>query len=92
MKILAISTNIGDTTAYLAEEGTRVDDLVRRRVVQWVLVKADYSGAALLLEVPDIETARATVEALPVAAHGLTRFELTPVVEPPAHFEGGAAR
>jgi hypothetical protein len=83
MKILAISTNTSDTTAYLAEEGTRVDDLIQQGVVEWVLVKADWSGAALLLDVPDVDTARATVESLPIAAHGLTRFALTPVVEPP---------
>jgi hypothetical protein len=83
MKVLAISTNTGDTSAYLAEEDARVGELVRQGVVQWVLVKADWSGAALLLDVPDVATARATVEALPVAARRLTSFDLTPVVEPP---------
>ncbi len=84
MKVLAISTNTGDTTAYLADEGAAVERLARQGVVEWVLVKADWSGAVLLLEVPDVETARATVEALPIAAHGLTRFDLTPVLDPPA--------
>jgi hypothetical protein len=83
MKVLAISTNTGDTTAYLADEGAAVERLARQGVVEWVLVKADWSGAVLLLEVPDLETARATAEALPIAAHGLTRFDLTPVVHPP---------
>jgi hypothetical protein len=87
MKVLAISTNTGDPTAYLADEGAQVGDLARRGVVQWALLKADWSGAVLLLEVPDVETARATVEGLPIAAHGLTRFDLTPVVEPPARVE-----
>ena len=90
MKVLAISTNSGDTTAYLDDEGAQVEDLTRRGVVEWVLVKADWSGAVLLLEVPDLETARATVEALPIAAHGLTRFDLTPVVEPPGRGESAA--
>ena len=89
MKILAISTNTGDTSALLADEAAHVGDLVRRGLVERVLVKADWSGAALLLEVPDLETARATVGAMPIAAHGLTRFELTPVVELPA--EGGTS-
>ncbi len=83
MKVLAISTNTGNTAAYLAEEGARVDDLVRQGVVQWVLLKADWSGAAMLLDVSDVATARATVEALPLASHQLTSFHLTPVVEPP---------
>ncbi|GAA2149146.1 hypothetical protein FHX52_2733 [Humibacillus xanthopallidus] len=88
MKVLAISTNTGDTRAYLADEGARVEDLTRQGVVERVLLKADWSGAMLLLEVPDLETARATVKALPIAAHGLARFDLTPVVEPPA--QGGS--
>ena len=83
MKVLAMSTNTGDPTAYLADEGAVVADLTREGVVKWVLVKADWSGAVMLLEVPDLETARATVEALPIAAHGLTRFDLTEVVDPP---------
>lgn len=88
MKVLAISTNTGDTGAYVADEGAQVEDLTRQGVVERVLLKADWSGAVLLLEVPDLETARATVEALPIAAHGLTRFDLTPVVDPPA--QGGS--
>jgi hypothetical protein len=83
MKVLAISTNTGDPSPYLAEEGAQVDQLVRQGVVERVLLKADWSGAALLLEVPDIDVARATVQALPIAAHGLTRFNLLPVVDPP---------
>jgi len=75
--------NTGDPTAYLADEGVEVERLTRQGVVQWVLVKADWSGAVLLLEVPDLENARATVEALPITAHGLTRFDLTSVVDAP---------
>jgi hypothetical protein len=83
MKVLAISTNTGDPSPYLAEEGAQVDQLVRQGVVERVLLKADWSGAALLLEVPDVDAARATVQSLPIAAHGLTRFDLLPVVDPP---------
>jgi hypothetical protein len=83
MKVLAISTNTGDTSPYLAEEGARVDQLVRQGVVERVLLKADWSGAALLLDVPDLEAARGTVQALPIAARGLTHFDLVPVVDPP---------
>ena len=83
MKVLAISTNTGDPSPYLAEEGAQVDQLVRQGVVERVLLKADWSGAALLLEVRDVDAARATVQSLPIAAHGLTRFDLLPVVDPP---------
>lgn len=87
MKVLAVSTNTGNASAHLADEGARIDELTRQGVVEWVLLKSDWSGAALLLTVPDLETARATVGSLPIAAHGLTRFELTPVVEPPTRGE-----
>ena len=60
-----------------------MDDLVRQGVIEGVLVKADWTGAALLLDVPDLDTAQETVQALPIAAHGLTRFDLIPVVESP---------
>ena len=84
MKVLAISTNTGDPTPHLEAEGAAVADLVQRGVARWVLVKADWSGAVLLLDVPDEATARATVDALPIAAAGLTGFVLTEVMEPPS--------
>lgn len=83
MKILAISTNTGDATTYFEEESVQVDDLVQRGVIERVLLKADWSGAAVLLETADLETARTTLQALPIASHGLTQFELIPVVESP---------
>lgn len=83
MKILAISTNTGDATPFLEEEGVQVDDLVQRGVIERVLLKADWSGAALLLDTDNLESARTTVQGLPIASHGLTRFELIPVVESP---------
>ena len=82
MKFLAISTNTGDTRPHLAAEGAQVDDLVRRGVVLSVLVKADWSGAVLVLDVADEQAAWATVQALPIAAHGLTQFTLTHVLDP----------
>ena len=88
MKVLAVSTNTGDPSAYIGEESARMADLVRQGVLERLLLKADWSGAALLLDVPDLETARATVDALPIAAHGLTRFDLTHVVDPPAATTG----
>lgn len=91
MKILAISTNTGDPSAHVAEEGARVDELVRQGLIEWVLVKADWSGAAMLLEVPDEQTAKATLDTLPIAAQGLTRFELIPVLAPPGPAGGPTA-
>jgi hypothetical protein len=82
MNFVAVSTNTGDPGRYIAAEAHAIDELVHEGVVERVLLKADYSGAVLLLKVTDEATARATLDALPIAAHGLTRFALIPVVDP----------
>lgn len=82
MNVIAVSTNTGDPGEYVAAEARALDELIHEGIVEWVLLKADYSGAVLLLRVTDEATARATVDALPIAAHGLTRFALIPVVDP----------
>lgn len=84
MNVLAVSTNTGDPSPYVAAETAAIDELVRAGIVERMLLKADYSGAVLLLNVPDQTTARETVDALPIAAHGLTSFTLTPLVDPAA--------
>jgi len=85
MKILAISSNSGDPTPHIAAEIARTGELVDAGVVERVLLKADRSGAVLVLEVPDVAAARAAVDSLPLVARGLTRFELTEVIDAPAH-------
>ena len=85
MKILAISTNSGDPTPHIPAEIARTGELVDAGVIEHVLLKADRSGAVLVLDVPDVPAARSAVESLPLVAHGLTRFELTEVVEAPVH-------
>jgi len=84
MKVLAISNNSGDPTPHIPAEIARTGELVEAGVVERVLLKADRSGAVLVLEVPDVTAARAAVDSLPLVTHGLTRFELTEVVEAPA--------
>jgi hypothetical protein len=84
MKVLAISTNNGDPTPYIPAEVARTSELVDAGLFERVLLKADRSGAVLVLDVPDVATARAAVDSLPLVRHGLTRFELTEVVEAPA--------
>jgi hypothetical protein len=82
MNVLAISTNTGDPGQHVAAQAHALDELMHEGIVERVLLKADYSGAVLLLNVTDEATARATVDALPIAARGLTRFALIPVVDP----------
>jgi muconolactone delta-isomerase len=83
MKFLAISTNTGDPTPYIDAEAERTTELVRSGKIERMLLKADWSGAILLLSVDDREEAQALVDSLPIAANGLTDFTLTAVVEPP---------
>ena len=83
MMFLAVSQNSGDPTPYLSEEGARLRQLQDAGIVDTVLLKADWSGAVLLLTAPDGAAARAAVDSLPLVSNGVTRFELTEVVAPP---------
>jgi hypothetical protein len=58
---------------------------VEAGVLERVLLKVDRSGAVLVLDVPDAAAARAAVDSLPLVEHGVTRFDLTELVEPPTH-------
>ena len=84
MKFLAISTNLADPTPHIAAEMQEMERLFGPGVVERLLLKADRSGAVLLMEAPDAATAQSAVDSLPLARHGITRFALTPVVEPVA--------
>jgi hypothetical protein len=84
MKFLAISTNLADPTPHLAAEMQQMDQLVRSGLVERLLLKVDRSGAVLVMEAPDSATAQAAVDSLPLASHGITRFAITPVVDPAA--------
>jgi hypothetical protein len=85
MKFLAISTNRDDPTPHLSAEVARTAELVEAGVLERVLLKADRSGAVLVLDVPDAAAARAAVDNLPLVEHGVTRFDLTELVEAPTH-------
>ena len=80
MLFLAESHNSGDITQYLEAETARIGELMRDGIVETVLVKADQSGAFLLVRSADLASARDAVESLPLAAHGLTSAEFTEVI------------
>ena len=84
MTYLAVSTNTGDPSPLVPAESARLAELVRTGVVEHVWLKADWSGAVLVLAGEDESAARAVVDSLPIARAGLTRFALTPVLAPPA--------
>jgi len=82
MMFLAVSHNTGDPTPYLRAEAARVAELQQEGLVELMLLKADWSGAVLLLRAVDLPAARKAVDSLPLVAQGLTSFELTEVVSP----------
>jgi hypothetical protein len=80
MMFLAVSRNTGDPSPYLSDEAVRLKELQQNGTVNTVLLKADWSGAVLLLSTPD---RAAAVDSLPLVSHGITEFELTEVIAPP---------
>ena len=84
MKFLAVSTNTGDPTAFLEAEMARTAELQASGVFERVLLKADWSGAVILVEAAGPDEARAAVDSLPMVVNKVTSFDLTPVIEPPA--------
>ena len=83
MKFLAISQNSGDPSQLLAAEGERMATLVADGVVVQFYLKADYSGAVLILESPDPAQAERDLATLPIVKAGLTEFSITAIVDPP---------
>lgn len=82
MMVLAVSHNTGDPTAHLPAEAIRMAELQRAGLVELMLLKADRSGAVLLLRTSDLAAARAAVGSLPLVTNGITSFELTEVITP----------
>ena len=83
MKFLAVSQNRGDPTPLIAEEGAQMANLVADGLVTTMWLKADYSGAVLILESPDTEQAKAQLATLPLVKAGITDFSVTTIVDPP---------
>jgi hypothetical protein len=82
MMVLAVSSNTGDPTPHLQAEAARMAELRQAGLVERMLLKADWSGAVLLLRVAGLAEARAAVDSLPLVAHQLTSFALTEVISP----------
>jgi ketosteroid isomerase-like protein len=82
MLFLAESHNTGDPTPYLEAEGARIYELQQAGIVETVLLKADRSGAIVLLRAADAAAARDALSSLPLVANGITSFgEFTEVDE-----------
>lgn len=77
-----VSHNTGDPAPYLQAEGARIDELHKAGLIEMVLLKADQSGAVVLLRADSLAAAREAVDSLPLAVNGITSFELTEVIDP----------
>ena len=82
MMVLAVSQNTGDPTPHLQAEAARMAELQQAGLVELMLLKADCSGAVLLLRAADLAAAREAVSSLPLVTNGITSFELTEVIPP----------
>ena len=82
MMVLAVSHNTGDPTPHLQAEAARMAELRQAGLVELMLLKADWSGAVLLLRAADLAAAREAVGSLPLVTNGITSFDLTEVITP----------
>ena len=81
MKFVAVSTNTKDVSPFLPAEGQRIDELRAAGTITGGWVKADFSGAILVLECADAAEATAAINTLPIAINNASTFVLTEVID-----------
>jgi hypothetical protein len=81
MKYLAVSTNTKDVSPFIAAEFQRVDELRKGGTIIGGWVKADFSGAVLVLECADAAEATSALDTLPMAINDVTSFVVTEIVD-----------
>jgi hypothetical protein len=81
MKFLAISTNTKDVSPFIAAELQRIEELRAAGTITGGWVKADFSGAILVLECADASEATAALGTLPIVINDATDFVLIEVVD-----------
>jgi hypothetical protein len=80
MKVLAVSTNTGDPTPHIPDEMRRVEELHAAGVIEQFYLKADRSGAVLVLETESAGDAERQLATLPLVQRGVTSFAVTELV------------
>lgn len=85
MKILALEIEIphiepDQFPPYLQTEARQVWDLVQQGVIRETYFQAAQHLAVLVLECPDIDSARAALQTLPLVQAGLIDFNLLPLI------------
>jgi hypothetical protein len=81
MKFLAVSTNTKDVSPFIAAEFQRVDELRAAGTITGGWVKADRSGAVLVLDCANAAEATAALNTLPTAINDATAFVLTEILD-----------
>jgi hypothetical protein len=81
MKFVAVSTNTKDVSPFIAAEVQRIDELQAAGTITGGWVKADFSGAILVLECADSSEATAALGTLPIVINDATDFVLIEVVD-----------
>ena len=81
MKFLVVSTNTKDVSPFLAAEFQRIEELRSAGVLIGGWVKADFSGAVLVLQCAEAAEANAALATLPIVINDATSFELIEVVD-----------
>lgn len=77
MKVLVITNNVADPMPYIPDEMRRVAELQAAGVIEQLYLKADRSGAVLILEARSGAEADQQLASLPLVQHGVTRCEVT---------------
>jgi len=81
MTFLAVSTNTKDVSPFIAAEIQRIEELRAAGTITGGWVKADYSGAILVLDCADAAEATAVLNTLPIAINDATTVVLTEVID-----------
>ena len=81
MKFLSVSTNTKDVSPFIAAEFQRLDELRTAGTITDGWVKADYSGAVLVLDCADAAEASAALNSLPIAINDATAFVLMEILD-----------
>lgn len=79
---LAVSSNTKDVSPFVAQEFQRVNELQAAGIITNGWLKADASGAVLVLESKDEGEAAAVLNTLPTVINDATTFVLTEIIDP----------
>lgn len=92
MQFLSISRRRTDAftpdqfAKHIDAERERVRELYRDGIVRQLWIRGDVAGAVMLIEAPDLASAQAALDSLPLAQRGMLDVELMPIAPYPAFF------